>query len=453
MLLFVLWRVHRLLLLCLLLQVLSVLHTVAAIEPFHLRHGENALSGLHGDWKEHTSNKPVDEFPPLESVVEMANLSQAVYKYRNFEGDDVCEQWNNDTTTATVMRQDGTTCHWYHHEKSLGTQVMIVSSTIKDYLAVVFAGTDDLMTSLLDVDIRKVAFGTQDLDRNKKKSMNASKIPVALDCPSCKVHEGFNSAVFADGIFDEIYVRVEALRPQFSRLFTSGHSLGAASSILTAVGLAVEFEAKHIPLKHPIASINFGCPQIGNVEFRDYINQRFLSHSTTTQNSPYLVIWRYVMGWDLVPRLPEFFEHVGHTIQMHHSECDGIQILPPCSYSKWMHHHQQQQQQQQQDTNKTKEALGYYHHVGNASLHCAGVPSGWSATPYLWVPGALLSHEMARYSAFFCEWHAESQQTWIRDFVTLPGGGSKSNRSDQALINDDTYNEPPDDDAVQLLRS
>ncbi|CAB9518422.1 Lipase (class 3) [Seminavis robusta] len=408
--------------------------------------GSNALPTLrHGNLHEHPQQSAIsarrqsfDVFPHLLDVGEMANLSHAVYKYKHYNYDDVCEHWNNETAT-TITHEKGVTCHWYRHDKHLGTQVMIVSSKAKDYLAVVFAGTDDLFTALLDVDVRKIRFGTDDL-YNKDKT-NASRVPVSLDCADCRVHEGFNNAVFANHIFDDIYIRVEKLRPKFSRLFTTGHSLGGANSIMTALGLAVEFQKKHIGLKYPVTSLNFGSPQVGNVEFRDFINSNFLTHPNSTQNSPYLVIWRVVLGWDLVPRLPQFFEHIGHTVQMNSPECNDK--TPYCIPKRWLPPYGNHDR----DANKTKQAFAFYHHIGDASMNYSGVPASWSATPYLWVPGALLSHAIDRYATFLHEWFVDSPKTFVHDFVNT----NSSSSSDDALIDDDAYAEPPDDDAAQLL--
>ena len=437
---------------------------------------------------------PFDDIPRLEDVSEMGNLSDAVYKYHRWNTEkqgNVCDDWNNVTSTSATLTTrkaapGDAKCHWYRHDKVLGTQVMIVTSQHKDYLAIVFAGTDDLKTSLLDVDVRKTDFGTSDLkesDRSfqldfpwhhhdKKKSNsqngNVTKIPVALHgCPDCKVHSGFNNAVFANNIFDDVYSRVEQLRPHYSRLFTTGHSLGAANAIFTALALAIQFEEKHIVppvLEDPgnlakatmrrsqrkkkkeifpiVTSINFGCPQLGNIAFRDYVNARYLTHSNKTHHNPSLAIWRFVMGWDLVPRLPDFFEHIGHTVEMNQDECPFNTAVDSddCAYYRkwWFHKH-----------NRTEEqGLAYYHHIGNETLQYAGVPTGWSAKPYVWVPGALLSHAISKYAAFINDWRQWSSRTWIQDFVHLD---DDTKNASGLVDDDDTYLEPPDDDAANLV--
>ena len=94
-------------------------------------------------------------------------------------------------------------------------------------------------------------------------------------------------------------------------------------------------------------SINFGCPRTGNVPWRDWVNIRRRDDVT---------VWRCVLGRDLVPRLPALFQHVGHTVQF---------------------------TEEQTSANATTTTTAYYHHWGNATLGYAGVPSGWSATPYV----------------------------------------------------------------------
>jgi hypothetical protein len=233
------------------------------------------LRGLGSDTK---TDRSV-EFPTMAETLEMAKLADLVYQFKE-EDESYCASFSN---------AEGVQCHWYFHDEELGTQVMIASNYHKRYFAVVFAGTDDVRTSLEDMDIRMKPFGNNST--------------VHLDDPDIKVHAGFDNAVFS-GIFNEVSKRLKRLHlchPFYKKLYTTGHSLGAANSILTATGLALEGKS--------VVSINFGCPRTGNTEWRDYFN-------STSPLNPHLGIWRVVLGWDLVPRLPEFFEHVGHTIQL-----------------------------------------------------------------------------------------------------------------------------------------
>ena len=241
------------------------------------------------------------QFPTIAETLEMARLSSLVYRFKDQE----------DSYCANFTNVDGVRCHWYCHDEKQGTQVMIVSNSKKRYVAIVFAGTDDLRTSLQDMHVAKKPFGDNHT--------------VQLENRNIKVHAGFDNAVFS-GVFDQLLTRLHSLQlrhPLYRKLYTTGHSLGAADSILTATALALTG-------KYSVVSINFGCPQTGNREWRD-----FLSNTTSPLHSK-LGIWKVVLGWDLVSRLPEFFDHVGHTIQLwgedHHKYDEGDPNLVECYY-------------------------------------------------------------------------------------------------------------------------
>lgn len=242
--------------------------------------------------------------------------------------------------------------------------------------------------------------------------------------------------------------RVEAIRSSLSsvtttnnnnyseyRLLTTGHSLGPANAVLTAVGLVQYYEqirngnvqpfnessvAPPAPPNH-IVSVNFGCPQTGNTAWREFIhNDAVLVHR--------LSIWRLVLGWDLVPRLPEVLQHVGHTVQL---------TAGSASFA---------------EKNQTATAAVYYHHIGNETLKVQSVPFGWGAKPFVWVPGALFSHSMTRYWQFLTDWSSVSEpQPWVKDFVHVADDDNNNNNTTPddrpPNVDDDFYAEPPDDDA------
>lgn len=267
---------------------------------------------LHRSFQDENGNDPLtnqeerkkedlaDSFPTIEEALEMARLSKLAYSFRKYDREEkaqkYCREYSDDS---------GLQCHWYHHNSLLGTQVLIVSNFSSRYLAVVFAGTDDVRTSLEDIDIAKTSFGNDDNIRLIDKNI--------------KVHSGFNNAVFHPDIFDEIVLRLDDLQlhhPHYYRkIYTSGHSLGAANSVLLATALALSSDKFEVGNQYShahrpeIVSINFGCPRTGNMAWRNYLN-------STSPLNPQLGIWRIVLGSDLIPRLPDFFEHVGHTIQL-----------------------------------------------------------------------------------------------------------------------------------------
>jgi hypothetical protein len=342
-------------------------------------------------------------FPTLPQAVEMAHLSKLVYKFRH-ENDTYCQSFQDNAEDDLYHYKGQLECDYYNHDVDLGTQLLIVVHHKLNYLAVVFAGTDDLLTSLEDLNILQTPFGNNDTVDEEDNNV--------------KVHAGFNNAVFTHGTWQVVASRITNLSQKYPdyHIWTTGHSLGAANSILTAVGLALQ--------GHQVTSINFGAPRTGNDYWRDYVNWH---HSSNTSTSSLisslegkLEIWRVVLGWDLVPRLPDFFFHVGHTIQL---------------WSESSSH-------RKEDDSKQQEQLvqAYYQHYGDESLGYAGVPYGWSAKPYIWVPGAMSSHRMTKYVDHLQGLvDDESGGQWVESFqkVAVPPPPDYDD--------DDAWENPPDD--------
>jgi len=305
----------------------------------------------------------------------MARLSHLVYEFRS-DHNFTCADFH----FATENETENISCEWYIHDYILGTQMLLVSNKREKYIAVIFAGTDDIRTSLEDTNILTKKFGnnstvqlTNDMDQRQSK---------------VKVHGGFNNAIFTHSIWEQIYSKTQDLlrhHPSYS-LWTTGHSLGAANAILAATAFA--------SLNHnrTVLSVNFGCPQTGNRHWRDYFN----STSPLAKN---LGIWRVVLAWDLVPRLPEFFYHVGHTIQI---------------------------------GGKTNDLKVYYEHYGDNARGYAGVPSGWYSKSYAWLPYALHYHHMYKYLEYL---EGMKPTSWVKTFY----------ETHLSMYGDDMHHNPPDD--------
>ena len=419
-----------------------------------------------------------DRFPTLAETLDMAALSILVYRFYNVsappEDDDlICERFNAGQFTPSNVPPDFSIpadlqCHWYYHDRDHeGTQLMITSSLSHNYLALVFAGTDDYQTSLLDLDIRRIPFGDG-------QNWTLPNVP-----PRVYVHAGFNNAVFENGLFDQILAKFEEVRWTLSsqhpnlhlHLYSTGHSLGAAASLVAAVGLTSYYhqayphhqynaiasmqedtstagflrnwrpkkKKKHLHPEMPphpkITCLNFGEPAVGNRAWRDYI------HNAPEMQD--LRIWRYVMGWDIVPRLPSTFSHVGHTVQM-----DGYDGTPS---GKGQDSALISMRDDYIDddgfdpSNSTNVFTGtvdaYYQHYGNKTLGLAAVPMGWSGAPYIWIPGSIAEHFATRYWQFFFDFQRaqgkDDALVWIHNFVPL--SGRKNNNNPENYYDDDYF--------------
>ena len=88
-----------------------------------------------------------------------------------------------------------------------------------------------------------------------------------------------------------------------TELFVTGHSLGAALSVLFGIRLALKIDNK-------VQVINFGCPKVGNAAFANLVNNK--------QN---LCVHRVAHKSDVITRGPNFnYNHVGHTIHIDEAE-------------------------------------------------------------------------------------------------------------------------------------
>jgi len=313
-------------------------------------------------------------FPSLNDVVSMAYLSRFVYEFKYFDNF-TCSEF----TPPTTPQIEDISCEWYIHERMLGTQVLSVSNKKEKYIAIIFAGTDDIRTSLEDTNLMKKPFGNKSVQLKNDTDQISQKV---------KVHAGFNNAVFTHDIWEQIYSRIQDLLQKYPtyRLWTTGHSLGGANSILAASAFASLNDDREV------LSVSFGCPQTGNSYWREYFN----STSPLRDN---LGIWRIVLSWDLVPRLPHSFYHVGHTVQIN---------------------------------DKTKDLTVYYEHYGDQQQGYAGVPVGWYAKSYAWLPYALYYHRMSKYLEYLeginsTSWDETSFETFL------------------SVHDDDMYENPPDD--------
>ena len=414
-----------------------------------------------------TTTPPQTVFPTLDETLHLAYLSSLVYDFRHHLHDErpYCDVFNNEqqnnnndpnnnndevvnSTADSNPQLHGVQCLWYHVEPTLGTQILIVVNHQRKYFAVVYAGTDNVRTMLEDSNISLMKFGsneshvriplttTDDVDSNNDKYYYYNH---------AKIHAGFNHAIFTHDIYPQVEQQIHKFYSQRKRfhkrsyykdnykLYVTGHSLGAANAMITSIALAIrkneEESKKKLYYVPHITSINFGCPQTGNSDWKDYINDILLSPHTTNNkttneysninNNTTTVItstirrrrrssstiddeskstneiidndhvtlskssnlggdvslWRIVLGWDLVPRLPELFHHVGHTIQI------------------WSKNHEKYDK----NTSPSNRVEAYYHHYGNEELNYAGVPIGWSSKPYVWVPGAINEHFITNY--------------------------------------------------------
>jgi hypothetical protein len=345
--------------------------------------------------------------PSLRDTLELSHLSAMVYGFRSSDHapncssfPDIYEQYMDKIQPSIFIHSNASyTCHMYERDEQ-DTQVMVLSKDEQDghegYIAVVYAGTDDFRSALTDADVLTKIFGPTGINDTH---------PLAPS-DDIRVHAGFNNAVFNNGLFDRIKDQVNEIKdenPDY-RLLTTGHSLGAADAVLTAVAMKLQDNWSD----ELIVSVNFGCPKTGYKAWRDFVN-----------SIDGLGIWRVVNGLDLVPRLPgPSFHHVGHTLQLYRSG-----------------------------------ARAFWLHGGDKSLGFRGVPWGWNTMPYALAPAAAYEHMIGHYVRFLDERSAKDKKKFYVDsFERISGSGDDDEPPDNMIDDDDIWSNIPDDDIRADIR-
>jgi len=135
--------------------------------------------------------------------------------------------------------------------------------------------------------IAQVVFrGTQESSLvNWIENLNYSHSTPYPNVPNAFVHSGFLDAWYSVRPQVEAAVKLIYSHITPTAFYFSGHSLGAALSVLAAMEIGT-------PLSIPVTCYNYGDPRVGNQIFEQYFN----SHISTT--------YRIVNQHDIVPHLP-----------------------------------------------------------------------------------------------------------------------------------------------------
>jgi hypothetical protein len=335
--------------------------------------------------------------PNIHDAVEFAHFSSMVYSMKKAKDcssfPDIFKKYVDDHQPAVFKHTNYTfKCHMIERDEE-DTQVMILSKDrIADtntdagegYILVVYTGTDDFRNMMTDTNIRTKPFGPENDDGTYPLSPS----------DDVRVHAGFNNAVFLNGQYERVKDMVNVLkasRPNHG-VFTTGHSLGAADSVLMAVALKLQGNAWS--QNEVITSLSFGCPKTGNRAWSEFVN-----------SIDGLGVWRAVNGLDIVPRMPGTrFHHVGHTMQF---DKDG-------AHAFWLHE-------------------------GDKELGYRGVPFSWNTSPYVFAPVAAFDHFIGRYTRYLNKKSAKDKDYYVTYFERIDDGNGDDEDDGSGLpgIDDD----------------
>lgn len=97
-------------------------------------------------------------------------------------------------------------CHWYHHDWWGGTQVLLMESEAENYVAIVYGGTDDIRTSLTDVNVLSTTYGI---------ASNGTQVLPSVD-ETIRVHAGCKSGLafcVTSGCYSSLILLLVLSRP------------------------------------------------------------------------------------------------------------------------------------------------------------------------------------------------------------------------------------------------
>jgi predicted lipase len=135
---------------------------------------------------------------------------------------------------------------------------------------------------------------------------NVNLLPVNFYCGG-RVHMGYMNYYERLRLDVLSYILYHITINDITGISFVGHSLGA-SVLLCALEVAYMINIHNIKLK----CYTFGAPAIGNAEFNDKFSKRIKD------------VWRVVYDSDIVPKLPNTYDHLGLPIVLKHND-----LLPP----------------------------------------------------------------------------------------------------------------------------
>ena len=81
----------------------------------------------------------------------------------------------------------------------------------------------------------------------------------------------------------------------------------------------------------------------------------------------------------------------------------------------------------------------YYDHIGNGDLGFAGVPYGWTAAAYVFMPSAIASHMMLHYLDYLQYYKPKTRTSYAVEFEIIDNSTGSDNENNPPGPDDETY--------------
>lgn len=168
-------------------------------------------------------------------------------------------------------------------------------------------------------DDRELIVSFRGTDSVQDALSNVNIWPINFYCGG-KVHMGYMNYYERLRLDILSYILYHIAFSNISNITFVGHSLGA-SVLLCALEVSYMLNVHNVPLN----CYTFGAPPIGNKEFAANFNNRIKN------------VWRVVYDSDIVPRVPNLYNHIGTPLILKHDDI----VLPKKKqvYIKCIEHH------------------------------------------------------------------------------------------------------------------
>lgn len=169
-------------------------------------------------------------------------------------------------------------------------------------LFVIFRGTDNIQEFVQDLNTNQTKRTSQQVQYSlpnhlKFYKSNKNYKNYTTFSQNILIHDGFNNIY--NEIKDELLKTIKSIK--LNNVIISGHSLGAAVSVLFALDISTNNKVVY----------NFGCPRIGNEDFSDLVDKnisvfRLFNDSDIVTSVPAVIMPNYSKTDE-----PYFYKHCG----------------------------------------------------------------------------------------------------------------------------------------------
>ncbi|CAN1356391.1 Phospholipase A1-IIgamma [Linum perenne] len=133
----------------------------------------------------------------------------------------------------------------------------------------------------------------------------------------------FSKTSARDQVLDEVEAVMKKYKDEEISITVTGHSLGGALATLNAADIVANCFNDHSPNPFPVTAFTYGCPRVGDKNFRDMVHSLKNLHLLRIRNAP-----------DIVPIYP-FIGYKDLGVELGFDTCKSKYLRLPGRFSIW----------------------------------------------------------------------------------------------------------------------